>query len=71
MLVKELCQRCHDLNRVRKWSRQPAKDRDWNRGRIACIALFTLGHLKYIKTSGLPPKRCHFLVEQTINSSCE
>lgn len=67
MLVKELCQKCHDLNRVRNWNRQPAKDRDWNRGRVACVVLFQVGHVKYLKTKDLPPKNCPFLLEHTLN----
>lgn len=69
MLVKEFCQRCHDLNRFRKWSRCPAKDRDWARGRVACVMLWKPGNgHRYLKINDLPPKNCPFIVEQLVNS---
>ena len=68
MLVRELCRRCYDLNRTRKWSECPAKDRNWAKGRVACVMTWNdcRGH-KYLKIKDLPPKNCPFLLEQTIS----
>jgi hypothetical protein len=67
-LVKELCVRCHDESRVRTWARQPAKDRDWGRGRVACVALLRRkgDNPRYWKTCGLPPDNCPYLVEHVV-----
>jgi len=63
-LNKELCVRCHDQHRKRKWSRQPPKDRDWERGRIACV--YHKNHHYYLKITEEPPIECPYYLEQIL-----
>ena len=68
-LVKELCVRCHDESRVRKWARQPAKERDWARGRVACVAYFQWhrpGTKRYARTDEDPPDGCPYALEHVV-----
>lgn len=68
MLSKAICVMCHDKNRVRSWDRQPAKERDWQRGRIACVALTNSRSSKfYRKVTDNPPCECFYFLEQIIS----
>jgi len=68
MLLKSLCMACHNRYRFRSWKRQPAKERTWGRGKVACVSLFDkYQHLRYIPITDKPPECCYFLLEQTLN----
>ena len=68
-LVKSICVQCHNKNRIRKWDRQPAKERSWvARGKIACVVLLDIHQVpKYISIDKPPPYECYYRVEQLLS----
>jgi hypothetical protein len=68
MLKKDICVRCHDESRVRKWARQPAKERSWARGRLACVAQMDRdGSVwRWAKVAGAVPDCCYYYLEQLL-----
>ena len=68
MLLKSLCMACHNRYRNRTWEKQPAKERTWGRGKVACVALFDkFKNRHYVQIADKPPGCCYFLLEQTLN----
>lgn len=66
-LIKDICRQCHNLNRKKPWDEQPAKERTWKRGKIACVAMLDIGHkLRYLKTNQEPPYECYYRLEQLL-----
>jgi len=71
-LVKEICMKCHDEHRKRKWRRLPSKDKMWQggkyAGKVACIAfLDRLRKTGWQFVDEPPPQFCYYLAEQTVS----
>ena len=81
MLVKAICKLCYDRNRYRSWDKfrrrdkktgevYVQKDRSWERGKMACVALLDMQNkLRWIDVDGSPPECCYYLVEQLMAAS--
>jgi hypothetical protein len=65
-LDKDLCIKCHDANRIRSWKRQPQKERDWNRGRMACVKRSKISDQYYISIKEMPPHDCPYYLEHIL-----
>ena len=68
MLKKDLCIRCHDESRYRRWADLPSKDRMWDKGRIACVKLLEEScKTVWIPIDGKPPHCCPYIVEHVVS----
>lgn len=68
-LMKDICRRCHNENRVRRWEKQPKKDKTWARGRVACVAILDMQQkVRYIRVNQDPPYECYYRLEQLLKS---
>ena len=70
MLKKEMCIRCYDEHRCRRWADLPSKDRMWEDGRVMCVSLLNQTHNhgdSWILVAGKPPMSCPYIVEHVVN----
>jgi hypothetical protein len=69
-LVKEICMKCHDEHRKRRWRKMPSKERMWQEGKVACVAFldrnFKTG---WLSVHEMPRQYCYYLVEQTVSQA--
>lgn len=66
-LVKEVCIRCYDARRWRKWAKQPAKERNWARGRVPCVAFDGTDLVgRYRRVADGPPEGCPYILEHLL-----
>lgn len=70
MLRKDLCIRCHNESRRRKWEDLPSKERMWATGRFSCVKLLDATHTTMlISTTGEPPRCCPYILEHVVSES--
>jgi hypothetical protein len=65
LLNKSLCIKCYNAHRKKPWEKQAAKERSWERGKIACVAVNERGPIKMVSIKCLPDQ-CYFHLEQVL-----
>jgi len=70
MLCKSLCVKCYNETRKTPWEKQPAKERQWKRGKVCCWIDWSFERtLKWRKIHLPPPDQCPYYLEHILQAS--